>query len=214
VLTIALNKGRILKSVLPLLAKAGIEPLENLPDSRQLLIPATDPNIRMIVMRSQDVPVFVARGVAEIGITGKDSLLEAGAHVLHFYEPVDLGLARCRLVRAVPANAPAGNHAPVRVATKYERTAKRFYLEAGRQAEIIKLHGAIEIAPLVGLADEIIDIADTGNTLKANGLIEKDLIAEISARLIVNKAALKRRFKRISGLVEAIEQEAEASGKA
>lgn len=208
-LTIALNKGRILRVVLPLLARVGIEPQEDLNSSRRLLVLTNRPDIRLIVMRSRDVPVFVARGVAEIGITGKDSLLEVKN--THFYEPLDLGLAKCRLVRAVPAKPIVAPGSSLRVATKYPQTAKRFYSGIGRQAEIVKLSGAIEIAPLIGLADEIVDIVDTGNTLKANGLIEREVIARSSARLIVNKAAMKRRFNPISELIDSIEQEAKAS---
>lgn len=202
-LTIALNKGRILEEVSPLLLKIGIESESPLTDGRQLVFKARHRDIRLVIVRGVDVPIFVGRGAADIGITGKDVLLEADT--THFYEPLDLGIARCRLVRALPADAPSVSGARIRVASKYVTCARRFYADIGKQAEIIKLNGAMEIAPLLGLADEIVDIADTGNTLKANGLVAKETIAEISTRVIVNKASMKRRFAEIIDFLTAMQ---------
>ena len=198
-LIIALNKGRILDEVLPMLAKLSIEPLVEPHASRQLILETSMPKVKLVMTRGVDVPTFVSRGVADIGIVGKDVLLESD--ISHCYEPLDLGLSRCRMVRAVPANQETiGQGACIRVATKYTQSARRYYGEIGQQVEIIKLNGAAEIAPLLGLADEIVDLVDTGNTLRDNGLVEKGLIAEISARVIVNKATMKRRFKEIANL--------------
>lgn len=197
-LTLALTRGRILKECLPLLAKAGIVPLEDPGSSRKLVIETTRPDVRLLVLRGSDVPVYVRHGAADAGVVGRDALLEYGSEGL--YEPLDLGIARCRLMTAGLAG-----HAPlrgrVRVATKFVNVARRFYAAAGLQADIIKLSGAMELAPLLGLADRIVDIVDTGNTLKANGLEAIDTIAEISSRLVVNKAAMKLRPAPLKALI-------------
>ena len=203
-LTIVLNKGRILEALQPLLAAADIEPIKPLQHSRELLFDTKKSGVRLFVSRSADVPTFVGRGVADIGITGKDTLLETDTS--HFYEPLDLEIARCRLVCATPVGADTRRSACIRVATKYVNCARHFYAKKRQQAEIIKLSGAIELAPLIGLADEIVDLVDTGSTLKANGLVEKETIAHISARVIVNKAAMKRRFLEISELLNALQR--------
>lgn len=187
-ITIALTKGRILAEILPLLARAGIEPSESIASSRKLLFDTNRDAVRLLVLRGSDVPTYVQFGIADIGVAGKDTLLEHGGD--GFYEPLDLGIARCRLMTAGVTGAvtKAGR---IRVATKYVNIARRHYAEQGRQADIIKLYGAMELAPLLGLADEIVDIVDTGNTLRANGLEARETIAHISSRLIVNKGAMK-----------------------
>jgi ATP phosphoribosyltransferase len=198
-LTIALNRGRVLDEFLPLLGRAGIEPTESILGSRKLVFETRGGNMRLIVMRGADVPTYVEYGAADIGVCGKDTLLEYGG--VGFYERLDLQIARCRIMTAVPIDAPpvAG---VLRVATKFVNVAKRYFAEQGRQAEIIKLSGAMEIAPLMGLADCIVDIVDSGNTLRANGLVARDVIAEVSTRVIVNRASLKMRFDEIEALLK------------
>ena len=200
-LTIALTKGRILKETLPLFAAAGIEPLEDISTSRKLLFETSSPDIRFVILRGSDVPTYVEFGSADVGVSGKDTLMEHGES--SFYEPVDLNIARCKLMTAgiKGQSLPAGR---IRVATKYVNLAKRYYAAKGRQVDIIKLYGAMELAPLMHLADEIVDIVDTGNTLKANGLEPRDEIADISSRLIVNKASMKMKHRQIDALIEAI----------
>ncbi len=200
-LTIALTKGRILQETLPLLAAAGIEPLEDISASRKLTFATTSPDVRLLILRGSDVPTYVEYGAADVGVSGKDTLLEHGSG--SFYEPLDLGIARCRLMTAalVGRETPPGR---IRVATKYVQVAKRYYAEQGRQVDVIKLYGAMELAPVLSLADEIVDIVDTGNTLKANGLEPRDHIADISSRLIVNKASMKMKHHPIEALIEAV----------
>ena len=200
-LTIALTKGRILKETLPLFAKAGIEPLEDISASRKLIFETTQPNVRLLVIRGSDVPTYVQHGAADMGVSGKDMLLESGATGL--YEPLDLGIARCKLMTAglVGQELP---HSRVRVATKFVNVAKRYFAERGIQADIIKLYGAMELAPLMDLADMIVDIVDTGNTLRANGMEPLDLIAPISSRLVVNKAAMKRKHREIQHVIDCL----------
>jgi len=200
-LTIALTKGRILQETLPLLAAAGIEPLEDISASRKLTFATTSPDVRLLILRGSDVPTYVEYGAADVGVAGKDTLMEHGSG--SFYEPLDLGIARCRLMTAalVGRETPPGR---IRVATKYVQVAKRYYAEQGRQVDVIKLYGAMELAPVLSLADEIVDIVDTGNTLKANGLEPRDHIADISSRLIVNKASMKMKHHPIEALIEAV----------
>jgi ATP phosphoribosyltransferase len=197
-LTIALNRGRVLDEFLPLLAKLDIRTREPIEGSRKLVFDSEDGSVRLVVMRGSDVPTYVEYGAADLGVTGKDTLLEHGGS--GFYERLDLGIARCRIMTAAPANAPpvAG---VLRVATKFVNVAKRYFAEQGRQVEIIQLSGAVEIAPLMGLADCIVDIVDTGSTLEANGLTAGSVIAEISTRVIVNRAALKTRFDEVESLL-------------
>jgi ATP phosphoribosyltransferase len=183
-LRIALSKGRILDETLPLLKTAGIELLEEPSKSRKLIFPTTDPNVEIIIIRATDVPTFVEHGAADIGVAGKDVLMEHGARGV--YEPLDLKISRCKLMVAAKVNVE-DTGARLRVATKFVNITKRYYAEKGEQVEVIKLYGSMELAPLVGLADRIVDIVDTGNTLRANGLEPTELIAEISSRLIVNK---------------------------
>lgn len=206
-LIVALSKGRILKDTLPLLAKVGVTPLEDPDVSRKLILDTTDPAIRLVVVRASDVPTYVEYGAADVGVAGKDVLLEYDGD--GYYEPLDLKIARCRLMVAGPVAAVA-SPSRLRVATKYERITRRWYAEQGVQVEVIKLYGSMELAPLVGLADRIVDLVDTGNTLKANGLAPLEHLCDISSRLIVNKAAMKTKHARVTALIGAL---AEAVGE-
>jgi len=198
-LTIALSKGRIFKETLPLLAAAGIEPRDDPETSRKLILDTSLADVKLVIIRAADVPTYVGYGAADLGVAGKDVLMEHGGEGL--YEPLDLRIARCRLMVAGPVNAPATPRR-LRIATKYVQSTRRFYADRQEQVEIIKLYGSMELAPLVGLADRIVDVVDTGNTLKANGLAPLEHIADISSRLVVNRAALKMKHARISGLIE------------
>lgn len=197
-IVIALTKGRILKETLPLLADAGIEPLENIAESRKLIFETSQRDVKLLVIRGSDVPTYVQHGAADMGVSGKDMLLELGSADL--YEPLDLKIARCRLMTAgLVGRSPSRGR--VRVATKFVNIAKRFFAEQGIQADVIKLYGAMELAPMMGLADLIVDIVDTGNTLRANGMEPLDLIANVSSRLVVNRAAMKRKHHRVEQLI-------------
>ncbi|CAI8312857.1 MAG: ATP phosphoribosyltransferase [Porticoccaceae bacterium UBA1117] len=200
-ITLALTKGRILKETLPLLKEAGIVPMEDIFSSRKLVFPTNHSGLRLIILRGSDVPTYVQFGAADIGVAGKDVLLEHQGD--GYYEPLDLGIAKCKLMTAGPVgmSVPQGR---LRVATKYINIARQFYAEQGRQADLIKLFGAMELAPILDLAHEIVDIVDTGNTLKANGLEAREEIADISARLIVNKAAMKTKFNELQSTVDAL----------
>ena len=203
-ITIALTKGRILKETLPLLAAVGIEPREDLDVSRKLIVDTTVANISLVILRGSDVPTYVRHGAADIGIAGKDMLLEYGGAGI--YEPLDLGIAKCRLMTAGPsaeANV-AGERRRIRVATKFLNVARAHYARKGLHADLIKLYGSMELAPLMGLADEIVDIVDTGKTLAENGMAPRELIAEISSRLIVNKASMRTRHASVQMLIEAL----------
>lgn len=201
-LKIALSKGRIFNETLPLLAQAGIEPLEDPESSRKLILNTNQAEVKLVIIRATDVPTYVEHGATDVGVAGKDVLLEHGGEGL--YEPVDLQIARCRLMVAAPVNVspPRGR---LRIATKYINTTQRYYAEKGEQVEVIKLYGSMELAPLVGLADRIVDVVDTGNTLRANGLQAIELIAEISSRLIVNKATMKMKSKQIQQLIQQLQ---------
>lgn len=201
-LTIALNKGRILDEVLPLMAAAGVRPLEDPRESRRLIFPTEHDGVRLIVVRSGDVPTCVEHGAADIGVTGKDTLLEYEGD--GYYEPLDLRIARCRLMTAAPVDAPPRAGPRLRVATKFVRSARRFYAARGEQVDLIHMGGALELAPLIGLADRIVDIVDTGRTLEANGLEALETITEISSRVIVNKASMKRRADLVDPLLAAL----------
>ncbi len=203
VLTIGLSKGRIFRDSLPLLAEAGIEPVQNPETSRRLVLDTTQDDVKLVVLRATDVPTYVQYGAAELGVTGKDVLMEHGGDGL--YEPLDLKIATCRLVVAgKPCLVPARSRP--RVATKFVNITRRYFAAQGRQVEVIKLYGSMELAPLVGLADYIVDLVDTGKTLKANGLEPLEQMADISARLIVNKAAMKMKHRRIKTLIERLTQ--------
>jgi len=204
-LTIAVSKGRILEEALPLLARAGIIPRENPLESRLLRFVTHHKEVELIVIRAADVPTFVEYGAADCGIAGKDVLLEHGGENL--YEPLDLGIARCRLmVAGLPGALKAAADKRLRVATKYVEITRRYFAARGQQVELIKLYGSMELAPLVGLADLIVDLVDTGKTLKANGLVQIESIGPISSRLIVNKAAMKMKHARLQALIVALAQ--------
>ena len=199
-LVIALNKGRILEECLPLLASCGIEPSEDPDSSRKLIFESRTGGHKLIITRSADVPTYVEHGVADIGITGKDTIEEYGG-AMGFYEVLDLGIGKCRMMTAGPAGV-AEPEGVLRVATKFANITRAFYQSRGRQVSIIKLSGAMEIAPLLDLADTIVDIVDTGNTLKANGLEARETICDISTRLIVNRASMKTKFEQVQKLRE------------
>ncbi len=198
-LVIALNKGRILKECLPLLARCGIELAEDPDASRKLIFESKTGGHKFIITRSADVPTYVEHGVADLGITGKDTILEYG-EAMGFYELLDLDIGRCKMMTAGPkgVDEPEG---VLRVASKFVNITRNYYQSQGRQVAVIKLSGAMEIAPLLGLADCIVDIVDTGNTLKANGLEPRASICDISTRLIVNRASMKTKFDLVQSLV-------------
>ena len=198
-ITMALTKGRILTETLPLLKLAGIKPLEDIAGSRKLVFGTNIGWLRVLVLRGADVPTYVQFGVADLGVSGKDILLERDS--TSYYEPLDLGIARCRLMTAVLKDAKP-SRGRIIVATKYTNVARKFYAERGRQAELIKLYGAMELAPLLNLADEIVDIVDTGKTLKANGLVAVEHVADVTSRLIVNKAAMKTKCTQIQEIID------------
>lgn len=201
-LTIALSKGRILKETLPLLEKANIVPAEDISQSRKLIFDTNHANIKLVILRATDVPTYVEHGVADFGVAGKDVLMEADTS--NVYELLDLEISKCRLMTAGICNAPLPDRR-LKVASKFIKTAKNYFAEQGIQADVIKLYGAMELAPIMGLADLIVDIVDTGNTLKANGLEARELIADISTRLIVNKAAYKTKYSQIQPIMEMLQ---------
>lgn len=202
-LVIALTKGRILDEVLPLLEKAGIIPAEDISKSRKLIFDCSVPDVQLMVIRGSDVPTYVELGSADIGIAGKDMILEYGSR--GFYEPLDLKIAKCRMMTAAPVGAKLDSPR-LRVASKFVNIAKHYFSEQGRQVDIIKLNGALELAPLMGLADCIVDIVDTGNTLRANGLEALDVIAEVSTRVIVNRASMKIKHDKVQQLLMKLQQ--------
>lgn len=202
-LVIAVNKGRIFEECMPLLAACEIQPSDDPKSSRKLIFESLTGNHKIIVARSVDVPTYVENGVADVGITGKDTILEYGAEMT-FYERLDLKIGACRMMTAGPVGVaePAQG---VRVASKFVNIARQYYQKQSKQVSLIKLSGALEIAPLLGLADCIVDIVDTGNTLKANGLEARETICEISTRLIVNRASMKTKFDLVQGLIQQLE---------
>ncbi len=204
VLTIALSKGRILRDTCPLLEAADIRPAEDVEKTRKLIIPTNQPNVRLLIVRASDVPTYVEYGAADLGVAGKDVLMEHDSQEL--YEPLDLNIARCRLMTAAPVGQQEIAGKRLRVATKFVNVAKRYYASLGQQVDIIKLYGSMELAPLIGLADRIIDVVDTGNTLRANGLEPRDVIADISSRLVVNKAAMKVKHRSLSVLINTLSE--------
>ncbi|PCJ24970.1 MAG: ATP phosphoribosyltransferase [SAR86 cluster bacterium] len=198
-LIIALTKGRILDEVLPLFEQANIVPAEDISKSRKLIFDTNLSNVKLLVIRGTDVPTYVEFGSADMGVVGKDLLLEHGDE--GFYEPLDLKIAKCRLMTAGPVNAkPVQGR--LKVATKFTNIAKKYFAEQGQQIDLIKLNGALELAPAMGLADSIVDIVDTGKTLEANGLEPKELIAHVSSRIIVNKASMKIKNSLISDVLQ------------
>ncbi len=198
-LTLALSKGRILKETLPLLAAAGIELLEDPAKSRKLIFPTSHEAVRILILRASDVPTYVEHGAADFGVAGKDVLLEYGAK--HVYELLDLKIAQCKLMTAGIKGATLPSRR-LRIATKYVNVARAYFASQGQQVDIIKLYGSMELAPLVSLGDLIVDVVDTGNTLRANGLEPLELIADISSRLIVNQVSYKRKFDLLAPILE------------
>ena len=209
-LTIALAKGRILDEALPLFALAGIVPVEDPETSRKLILPTSKPGVSFVVVRPTDVPTYVQYGAADAGVAGKDILLEHGGEGL--YQPLDLGIGRCRLVVATKRSydwaGTVQRGARIRVATKYVKTAREHFAVKGMHVDLIKLYGSMELAPLVGLADAIVDLVSTGNTLKANDLVAVEEIMPVSARLIVNQAALKTKRAQLQPLIGALSKAA------
>ena len=203
-LTIALSKGRIFDETLPLLAHAGIEPVDDPETSRKLILETNMAHVRFLIIRASDVPTYVQYGAADLGVSGKDVLLEHGGEGL--YEPLDLGIARCRLMVAGLPDVAAPTTRRLRIATKYVKSAERYYASKGEQVEIIKLYGSMELAPLVHLSDRIVDLVESGNTLKANGLVPLEHIADISSRLVVNKASWKMKHAAVTSLLDALRE--------
>ena len=204
-ITLALSKGRIFEETLPLLRAAGIEVLEDPETSRKLILPTNQADVRVLIVRASDVPTYVQYGGADLGVVGKDTLLETGQQGL--YVPLDLHIAKCRVSVAVRADfdyaAAVKQGSRLRVATKYTAIAREFFAAKGVHVDLIKLYGSMELAPLTGLADAIVDLVSTGNTLKANHLIEVEKIMDISSRLVVNQAALKLKQARIRPILDA-----------
>ena len=210
-ITLALSKGRIFEETMPLLEAAGIQVTENPESSRKLIIPTSSADLQLIIVRASDVPTYVQYGAADIGIAGKDVLYEhAAQHPGGLYQPIDLNIARCRLCVAVPKgfdyDAAVRQGSRLRVATKYVQAAREHFAEKGVYVDLIKLYGSMELAPLVGLADAIVDLVSTGSTLKANNLEAVEEISTISSRLIVNQASLKTRAGRLQPLIDAFAQ--------
>ncbi|WP_332827012.1 ATP phosphoribosyltransferase [Ramlibacter sp.] len=203
-LTLALSKGRIFDETLPLLKAAGIEVLEDPEKSRKLIIGTTNPDLRVVLVRASDVPTYVQYGGADLGVTGKDTLIEHGGQGL--YQPLDLQIAKCRVSVAVRADfdyaSAVRQGSRLKVATKYVGIARDFFAAKGVHVDLIKLYGSMELAPLTGLADAIVDLVSTGNTLKANNLVEVERIMDISSRLVVNQAALKLKQDPIRNLID------------
>ncbi len=204
-ITLALSKGRIFEETLPLLAAAGITPTDNPETSRKLIIGTNRPDVRLVIVRATDTPTYVQYGAADMGIAGKDVLLEHGGAGL--YQPLDLNIAKCRLCVAAPKDfdyaAAVKRGARIRVATKYVKAAREHFAAKGVHVDLIKLYGSMELAPLVGLADAIVDLVSTGGTLKANNLVEVEDIMPISSRLVVNQASLKLKRELIQPVLEA-----------
>lgn len=198
-LIIALSKGRILNDTLPLLKEAGIELTEDPEKSRKLIFPTNNEWVRIVIVRATDVPTYVENGAADIGVAGKDVLMEHGAQGL--YEPLDLQIARCKLMVAGRIEEPPLS-GRLRVATKFVNVTRDYYASRGQQVDLIKLYGSMELAPLMGLADRIVDVVDTGKTLKENALEPKELIAHITSRLVVNKASMRRKHTLIQPLID------------
>lgn len=211
-LTLALSKGRIFEETLPLLEAAGIRVMEDPETSRKLILATNDPAVRVIVVRASDVPTYVQYGAADFGVAGKDVLQEHGGEGL--YQPIDLNIANCRMSVAVSVGFDYANAvrqgARLRVATKYTEIARQHFASKGVHVDLIKLYGSMELAPLVGLSDVIVDLVSTGNTLRANHLMEVEHIMDISSRLVVNQAALKMKRERLQPILEAFDRASKA----
>jgi ATP phosphoribosyltransferase len=206
-ITLALSKGRIFEETLPLLAAAGIRVTEDPEKSRKLILPTTRDDVRVVLVRATDVPTYVEYGGADLGVAGKDVLIEHGGDNL--YQPLDLNIAKCRMSVAVRGDfdyaAAVKQGSRIRVATKYTSIASRHFADKGVHVDLIKLYGSMELAPLIGVADAIVDLVSTGSTLKANKLVEVEHIMPISSRLVVNQAALKLKREPIRQLIEAFQ---------
>ena len=204
-ITLALSKGRIFDETLPLLKAAGIEVLEDPETSRKLILPTNQQGVRVVLVRATDVPTYVEYGGADLGVTGKDTLIEHGGQGL--YQPLDLQIAKCRMSVAVRADfdyaSAVKSGSRLKVATKYTSIAREFFAQKGVHVDLIKLYGSMELAPLIGLADAIVDLVSTGSTLKANHLIEVERIMDISSRLVVNQASLKLKQEPIRAIIDA-----------
>jgi len=213
-LTLALSKGRIFEETLPLLKAAGLTVTEDPETSRKLILPTNDAEVCVIIVRASDVPTYVQYGAADFGVAGKDVLLEHGGEGL--YQPIDLNIARCRMSVAVPEGFDYANAvrqgARLRVATKYVQMAREHFAAKGVHVDLIKLYGSMELAPLVGLSDAIVDLVSTGSTLRANHLVEVEHIMDISSRLVVNQAALKLKRERLQPILEAFEKASKRAG--
>lgn len=204
-ITIALSKGRIFDETLPLLAAAGIVPVENPETSRKLIIETNQPQVRVVIVRASDVPTYVQYGAADMGVAGRDVLIEHGSDGL--YAPLDLKIAKCRMMVAVPEGFDYANAvrqgARLKVASKYIKTAREHFAAKGVHVDLIKLYGSMELAPLAGLADAIVDLVSTGGTLKANKLVACEHILDISSRLVINQAALKVKREKLQPIIDA-----------
>lgn len=211
-LTLALSKGRIFDETLPLLKEAGLVVTEDPEKSRKLILSTNDPGVRVIIVRATDVPTYVQYGAADLGVAGKDVLLEHGGEGL--YQPIDLNIGKCRMSVAVPAGFDYANAvrqgARLRVATKFVRTAREHFAAKGVHVDLIKLYGSMELAPLVGLSDAIVDLVSSGSTLRANNLVEVEHIMDISSRLVVNQAALKLKRERLLPILQVLERAAKS----
>ena len=202
-LTIALSKGRIFRDTLPLLRQAGVEPLDDPDTSRKLILDTSHPLVKFVLIRATDVPTYVQWGAADLGVAGKDVLMEHGGEGL--YEPLDLKIARCRMMVAGRPEADISARR-LRIATKYVTSARAFFANRGQQVEVIKLYGSMELAPLVGLSEVIVDLVESGNTLRANGLVPLEHMHDISSRLVVNKASWKMKHASVLALVGALRE--------
>ena len=207
-ITIALSKGRIFDQTMPLLASAGIEAAENPETSRKLILETNHEQIKLVIIRATDVPTYVQWGAADIGVAGKDVLIEHGGEGI--YEPLDLNIARCRMMVAGKPDASLEGDR-LRIATKYVKSAKQYFASKGQQVDIIKLYGSMELAPIVGLSDLIVDLVESGNTLKANGLVPLEHISDISSRLVVNRASWKTKHSTIRTLIDILEKTVDES---
>ena len=211
-ITIALSKGRIFEETVPLLAAAGIAVTEDVDKSRKLIFDTTQPDVRVVLVRASDVPVYVQYGGADLGVSGSDSLIEHGGQGL--YQPLDLQIAKCRVSVAVRNGFDYAHAvkqgARLKVATKYPTIAREFFAKKGVHVDMIKLYGSMELAPLTGMADAIGDLVSTGNTLKANDLVEVEAITDISSRLVVNQASLKLKQQQLRPIIDAFAQAVQA----
>jgi len=212
-ITLALSKGRIFDETMPLLSAAGVEVLEHPETSRKLILPTNQEGLRVVLVRASDVPTYVQYGGADLGVTGLDTLIEHGGHGL--YQPLDLQIAKCRMSVATPLGfdyeGAVRQGSRLKIATKYLQIAKDFFATKGVHVDLVKLYGSMELAPLTGLADAIVDLVSTGSTLKANHLVEVERIMDISSHLVVNQAALKLKQSKLRPLLDAFERAVSAS---